>query len=200
MKFILSFCSAVLASVVIISFLPVNGESEIYKKTIRLHILAESDSEHDQQVKLALRDELLDVVGDRISCTETYSEAYTLMSECLPEIKKCADSFLEFAGENKTASVELNEEIYPERIYEDVSLPEGKYMSLRVTIGKGEGRNWWCILFPPLCTKAAESEKDFVEAGISSEGYKMIKNDKTPKYKVRFKILEIFSDIFDFNY
>lgn len=73
-------------------------------------------------------------------------------------------------------------------------------MSLRVVLGSGEGKNWWCVLFPPLCTSAAEKEEDFVAAGISSEGYRMIKNEHSPKYRVRFKILEVLSGIFGYEY
>ena len=188
MKYILSLCCAVISAFIIISFLPVNGEETLYDNVIRLHVIADSDSEEDQAIKLRVRG------GDSIE------EAYSSVSQMLPEIEQSAADEVSKYTDEYTASVILGEEVYPERIYEDISLPAGKYMSLRVVLGSGEGKNWWCVLFPPLCTSAAEKEEDFVAAGISSEGYRMIKNEHSPKYRVRFKILEVLSGIFGYEY
>ena len=184
MKYILSLCCAVISAFIIISFLPVNGEETLYDNVIRLHVIADSDSEEDQAIKLRVRDRIIAEIGDRGGDSIEQSAA--------DEVSKYTDEY--------TASVILGEEVYPERIYEDISLPAGKYMSLRVVLGSGEGKNWWCVLFPPLCTSAAEKEEDFVAAGISSEGYRMIKNEHSPKYRVRFKILEVLSGIFGYEY
>lgn len=198
MKYILSLCCAVISAFIIISFLPVNGEETLYDNVIRLHVIADSDSEEDQAIKLRVRDRIIAEIGDRGG--DSIEEAYSSVSQMLPEIEQSAADEVSKYTDEYTASVILGEEVYPERIYEDISLPAGKYMSLRVVLGSGEGKNWWCVLFPPLCTSAAEKEEDFVAAGISSEGYRMIKNEHSPKYCVRFKILEVLSGIFGYEY
>lgn len=198
MKYILSLCCAVISAFIIISFLPVNGEEALYDNVIRLHVIADSDSEEDQAIKLRVRDRIIAEIGDRGG--DSFEEAYSSVSQMLPEIEQAAADEVSKYTNEYTASVILGEEVYPERIYEDISLPAGKYMSLRVVLGSGEGKNWWCVLFPPLCTSAAEKEEDFVAAGISSEGYRMIKNEHSPKYRVRFKILEVLSGIFGYEY
>ena len=106
-------------------------------------------------------------------------------------------------GEDCPVQVELGRERYPVRIYENYSLPAGEYTSLRIRIGEGEGRNWWCILFPRLCTARATEEEvyeDFIAAGFTPEQYRMIKNESGPKYKIRFRILEILAQLTGMEY
>ena len=93
-------------------------------------------------------------------------------------------------------------EKYPVRYYDDFRLPAGEYTSLRVVIGSGEGHNWWCVLFPPLCTAASEEEceEEFLAAGFSGEQYRLIKKDSDGRYKIRFKMLEVLSEAFGFEY
>ena len=197
MKPILYFSCAVLVAVMIISVFPVSGEETVYDNTVRLHVIANSDSDEDQAIKLKVRDAILESVGK-----ETYTDydsAYNGISGLIPEIETTANKTLADLGQTYHAEVMLGEEYYPVREYDGYTLPEGKYTSLRVILGEGNGHNWWCVLFPPLCTQAAEKQ-DFISAGISSEGYEMIKGAERPKYKVRFRILEILSGIIGINY
>lgn len=198
--------AAVLALCVIfvftlMSLLPVNGEEQIYDNVVRLHVIANSDSERDQSLKLLVRDRILELVSaeeDYETMDAAVSGIDSMKETLITEAKKvlmeheCADD----------VRIELGFEEYPVRYYDNFVLPEGKYTSLRVIIGEGEGKNWWCVLYPPLCTASseAEQEEDFLAAGFSSEQYKLIKQDSDPKYKVRFRILEIISEAFGFEY
>lgn len=199
MKQILSICIIVLALALAFSFLPVYGEENVYDSLIRLHVLANSDSEADQADKLAVRDAILSHASEALSGCRNIYEAGERISSLLSDIEHIAADTLAARGSDKPVHAEFGEETYPKREYEGFDLPAGKYTSLRVVIGEGNGHNWWCVLFPPLCTKAAEKQ-DFIDAGISAEGYRMITDSGKTKYRVRFRILEIISDIFGMDY
>lgn len=205
MKYLLSFCTTVLVLVILLSVVPVSGEEQIYDNMIRLHVIANSDSEEDQRIKLRVRDEIIDTFSEDLGALGSFDAAFCAVEDLIPEIEKSANAVLESEGFDERVFVEIGEENYPERVYENYTLPAGKYTSLRIVIGEGKGQNWWCVLFPPLCTKSAiktleNDEEVFVEAGITTEGYKLIKHEKETKYRVRFRILELFSGIFGYEY
>ena len=125
-------------------------------KLVRLHVLAASDSEADQQMKQKVRDTVLGLVTPALENCETRSEAISVLTPLLPEIERAAEETLRSLGSGETVTALLSEEPYPIRDYDTFSLPAGTYESLRVRIGPGEGRNWWCVVFPPLCLSAAE--------------------------------------------
>lgn len=124
---------------------------QVQGEVLRLHIPANSDSERDQQIKLALRDALLEEYGIRLASSGSLSEAEENAAALLPEIEQFANAFLKERGADYTASAELTEMYFTTREYERVTLPAGNYRALRITLGSGEGHNWWCIMFPPLC-------------------------------------------------
>ncbi len=199
MKFFLSISAAVIICAVIMTLLPTSDDGMIYDNMIRLHVIAASDSEEDQSLKLKVRDTVLECIGDKIEGTTKKSDAQEKIVTMTGEIEACAEETIRDLGSNYDVSVVLGTEEYPERTYENFRLPAGEYTSLRVIIGEGEGKNWWCVLFPPLCTGSAtkeEDEEDFLAAGFTGEQYELIQNDASPKYKVKFKILEIFENIF----
>jgi stage II sporulation protein R len=194
MKCIAALCAAFLSAYTLLTCLPVHGEEEIYSQTIRLHVLANSDSEEDQAEKLLVRDAVLAYLEDSLAQSGSYDSALSAVSDHLEGIRKRAEESL---GNKYAVRVELGREKYPVRQYENYSLPAGEYTSLRVLIGEGEGKNWWCVLFPRLCTSRATEEEmyeDFIAAGFSPEQYRLIKNESSPKYKIRFRILEILSE------
>ena len=127
-------------------------------KLVRLHVLAASDSEADQQMKLRVRDSVLRFVAPALEHCETQSEAVSVLAPLLPEIEAAAEETLRSLGNTETVTALLSEEAYPIREYDTFSLPAGTYESLRVLIGPGEGHNWWCVVFPPLCLSAAEDD------------------------------------------
>ena len=201
MKLLVSLCASVLIATVLLNFLPVHGEENIYENTVRLHVIAASDSEEDQSLKLRVRDSILELVTSELEGVSDNETACKVISYMTEEIEHCAENTLDDAGHPSDVTVSFDLEEYPVRHYDEFTLPSGVYKSLKVTIDKGEGRNWWCILFPSVCVKdASKAESDYIEAGFTPDQYKMIENSSGKKYKVRFKVLEILSDIFGFDY
>lgn len=195
-KVMVSLCCAVLFAVIVLSVLPVNGEEKIYSDLVRLHVIANSDSDEDQALKLRVRDAVLSEACALDMGTDKES-AQAALSANRERLCAAARRTVEAEGYTYGVSVELGSEKYPERTYEDFVLPAGTYTSLRVIIGEGEGHNWWCVLYPPLCTSTAEErEETFIAAGFTDEQYKAITDGGKTKYKVKFKIVEILEEIF----
>ncbi len=200
-KKLLIFTFVILAVALIVGLLPVHGESEIYNTVVRLHVLANSDSEVDQELKLKVRDEIIEIVNPAVNDCKTQAEAIERINAIIPEIEEAAEEVVRENGYEYDVTVKLGEEYYPTKTYETCAFPAGEYVSLRVLIGEGEGENWWCCLFPPLCLSSAtddgeSNEEAFISVGLTSDQYKIITDTKTPKYRVRFKILEVIGSWF----
>ena len=197
MKKTIAALLVVVSLFLLVGLLPVHGESEIYDSVVRLHILANSDSEEDQALKLQVRDAILEVTAPLLgSCTDR-DEAETVLRAHLAELTETAKGVLERAGHSEAVAIEFDLEEYPERTYDSFCFPSGSYLSMRVLIGNAEGHNWWCCLFPPLCRAAAtvsqkEAEDAFISVGLTSNQYKIITENESPVYKIRFKFLELF--------
>jgi len=184
-------------------FMPVNGEHQIYQSLVRLHVLANSDSEEDQGLKLEVRDYILgDIAALTQGCTDS-TEAAEKIQAALPEIEISAKSFINQKGYDYNIKAVLSQEVYPTRTYEDSAgerfyFPSGTYQSLRIIIGEGEGENWWCVLFPPICLAGSKIkiEDDLAVAGYSADQVNVLRRDKGNKYVIRFKVLEVLSDLF----
>jgi stage II sporulation protein R len=195
-KIILGICISFLIAFTVMSVLPVSGEEEIYDNMIRLHVLANSDSPEDQALKLKVRDAVLEE-AKKISCTGP-GEAYIKAKDSLGVLKTAAESKIREEGYSYSVDVVLGEEKYPERDYDGFALPSGTYTSLRVLIGDAAGKNWWCVLYPPLCTAAAtEREEVFIAAGFTKGQYETITETENKRYKVKFKIVEIIKELFN---
>ena len=185
-----------------LSFLPVHGEGEVYDTVVRLHVLANSDTEEDQALKLKVRDAILDATAPLVENCTTQAEAVGILNSHLATLEDTAAAIVETEGYDYPVTVLLGEEDYPTRTYEACAFPAGTYVSLRVCIGDAEGQNWWCCLFPPLCLSAAtaKSEQDnedaFIQVGLTKDQYGIITETEKTKYKVRFKILEVLEDWF----
>lgn len=194
-KRVLAFCSIIFIAVMVIGLLPVHGEWRIYDEVIRLHVLANSDSEEDQALKLKVRDGVIREVEGLIGGISDRDEAFNVLSEeeILARIKDAAQRIIDAEGYGYEVSVTLGEESYPRKNYEALCFPSGSYTSLRVQIGEAEGKNWWCVLFPQLCLGVAteRNEEAFVEVGFTPEQYRIVTDTDEPEYEVRFKILEI---------
>lgn len=190
---------AVIAFLVINSFIPSKEECEIYDSTVRLHVIANSNSEADQALKLKVRDAIVAKMSTYNA--KTKEEALEYIEGDKENLKKIAEECIKKQGFNNPVSIEIGEESYPTREYEDFTLPAGKYTSLRVIIGDGEGQNWWCVLYPPLCTSAAiEFDKDeYIDVGFTKEQYDLITGNERG-YKIKFKLLEMASQAFGFEY
>ena len=189
-----------LVTLMALSFLPVHGERDIYDTVVRLHVLANSDTEEDQALKLQVRDGVLEAAAPLVEGCTTQAEAVEALTAHLPELEAAALSVVQSEGYDYPVTVLLGEEDYPTRTYESCAFPAGTYVSLRVLIGEGEGQNWWCCLFPPLCLSAATAKQDnedaFIQVGLTKDQYGIITETGKTKYKVRFKLLEVLEDWF----
>ena len=203
MKRWLGFLMAAVMLLTAFMILPIHGEAELYDSVIRLHVLANSDSEEDQALKLTVRDAVLEKTKTLLENVDSREQAEAVLRQNLPVIEQTAKDALRAAGAENTAAVDLGQEHYPTREYESLAFPAGEYLSLRVMIGEAEGQNWWCVLFPPLCLTAAtaqskqETETVCLSAGLTGEQYRMIADTEETKYKLRFKILEVAEELFN---
>ena len=196
-KRILTLSVIVAICLLVVGLLPVHGEEEIYDKVVRLHVLANSDSEEDQTVKLAVRDAILEVTVPLLQNCQTKEEAVQLLEENHTLLTQTAQTVLREEGFDDSVCIEMGLEEYPTRTYDSLCFPAGEYISMRVNLGEGEGQNWWCCLFPPLCLDAATVGKEVAEDACISVGftptqYKIITESDKPVYRARFKILELF--------
>ena len=185
----------ILCAALFISVIPTEAEGALYEDTIRLHILAASDSEEDQALKLEIRDALLKNFAEELSRSEGREDAEIKIREALPEIEEFVRGELLKRGYNYKVSATLGTEWYDTREYESFSLPKGYYTSLKITLGEGSGKNWWCVMFPPLCLDAA------LEAAPTDDGVKHYTDEEftlisKKGYNVKFKLLEVVSDVF----
>ena len=182
-------CLALLAAVIYLATV-VSDRQELDDSVIRLHVVADSDSEADQAVKLKVRDAVLTAMEITLAGAENKDQAQTALEERLAELEAAANHVLEAEGVSDRAKVTLLEEEFPTREYDTFSLPAGVYDSLRVTIGSGEGKNWWCVVFPGLCVPTAveEVEDVAVSAGFSESLSGSITGE--PEYQVRFFLLD----------
>lgn len=139
-------------------------QDALEQKVIRLHVIANSDSEADQALKLRVRDRVLVLTEDILRQSGDMEEARQRLAEALPRLQQTAAEEIAAQGSRYTVSAGLEETEFPTREYDGFALPSGEYLALRVVIGEGAGKNWWCVVFPPLCTTAA---CDFQETAVS---------------------------------
>lgn len=166
-------------------------DSEIYGNMVRLHILANSDSEFDQNAKLEIRDEIISYVSELVSSANSAQEAADIISENTEKINCFAKLSSEKLGYDYEISTDFGDEYYPVRYYDGFSFPSGIYKSLIITLGSGEGKNWWCVLYPSVCgAVSTDVPQKLSEAGMSDETIEIV-CDTNGKYDVEFFILEI---------
>jgi stage II sporulation protein R len=188
----------VLVITLLLSAIPTDAEASIYGDTIRLHILANSDSEEDQALKISVRDALLLKYGEALRLAGSFDSAKELMNSLIEEIEKYAEGIIRDMGYSYPVEAILSEEWYETRDYDDFSLPCGYYTSLRILIGEGEGKNWWCVMYPPLCTELASEAAPSDDGVIDYTKEELILISRG-KYNVKFKILEDLSRVFSKN-
>ena len=191
MKTSISLAIVLLLCTLLLTAIPVAGEEGVYDHVIRLHILANSDSQEDQGNKLAIRDEILSIYGSSLTNCTTRKEAEATLLTLLPQMEKTAQEVLLSRGSCQTATVTLTEEWYPTREYDTFSLPAGNYLSLRILIGEAEGQNWWCVMYPPMCLGVATDSE--IPLGLTEEEYELVSEHR---YTIKFRVLEILKSIF----
>ncbi len=162
---------------------------DVRQEVLRLHIPANSDSEEDQRIKLLLRDYILEEYSAQLSCEESPEAAAETVQQLLPELEKSCNGFLADHGAEYSARAELVEMYFTTRVYDNVTLPAGEYTALRITLGSGEGHNWWCVMFPPLCIPAASDVKNDAEESLPDT---LIAKNEPQTVQVRFAVFEFF--------
>lgn len=199
MSILIRLTASVLLSAVLLSVLPIAGEHRIYEDVLRLHVIAESDSADDQALKLKVRDAVLACVSAAVGDCTSFEEANAVVTAMSEEIQSAAEACVRENGGNCSVAVELSPEKYPRRDYGSACLPAGVYQSLRVTLGDGAGKNWWCVLFPTVCIRFARETADedaYIAAGFTPEEYRIITGNDGG-WKIKFRILEILADVFE---
>ena len=176
----------------------------ISENIIRLHIVAQSDSNIDQEIKLEVRDSIMEYLSGKVDITNTVPETIDIIKNELPNIENIAKEVLNGSGHNMNAKAEYGNFAFPTKQYENIELPAGNYNALRVTLGEGEGNNWWCVIFPPLCFADSSDGKINKEAdeklkeNLSEDQYNIITStddEGTIPVTFRFKIVEVVQDV-----
>lgn len=162
----------------------------------RLHILANSDSEEDQALKLAVRDSIIDYIKQINTSSSTKEETIDNVNLHLDELKQIAENKLKELGSDYEVILEVGNFYFPTKYYGNISLPAGNYDALRIKIGKAEGQNWWCSLFPPLCFidissgYLEEEDQEILKGNLSEEEFLLV-SSSSPDIKLKFKLLEL---------
>lgn len=175
--------------------LALQTEQALSDKVVRLHVLANSDAEEDQALKLKVRDRVLDYVEPILEGAADRREAEALLRGQLLELERVAREEIRSNGYDYGAEVRLEDTAFPTREYEGFTLPAGKYLALRVIVGEGAGRNWWCVVFPPLCAAAsAEVPETALAAGLSPSQVGLI-TEENSGYVLKSKLVEFWGEI-----
>ena len=174
---------------------------DISSSVFRLHVIANSNSDEDQNLKYIVRDNVLEymntLLNDDVSSKE---ETVKIISDNLDNFRQVAQDTVYENGYNYDVNVEIGNFAFPTKNYGDISLPSGYYDALRISIGNADGRNWWCVMFPPLCFVdvtsgiVPEESKTTLEENLSDEEYELI-SGSSAEFEVKFKFVEFFENI-----
>ena len=173
--------------------------NNLQKSIFRLHVIANSDSDEDQKLKYLVRDNLIEYMNTLALDINNKEEVIKIANEHLDDFHDVARKTIVENGYDYDVSVEIGNYDFPTKTYGDISFPSGYYDALRVKIGKAEGQNWWCVMFPPLCFVnissgiVPDSSKQILEDELSNEEYSLISSDSN-EFKLKFKIIELFQN------
>ena len=193
--FIKSACIAFVLTV-IYSVIPFEANcSQIPDNVFRLHIIANSDTESDQNLKLKVRDEVLKYSYTLFNNAKSKNEAENLISDNLQNISNVAYKTVLDNGYDYPVKTEITNMYFNTRYYENYTLPSGEYDALRITIGSGKGKNWWCVMYPSICISSVKEQDEKARDTFDEQQYDIIKNDQ---YQYKFKVVEVFEKICSF--
>ncbi|MEE1060572.1 MAG: stage II sporulation protein R [Ruminococcus sp.] len=178
------------------SLIPFEAEcNEISNEVFRIHILANSDSQADQNLKLKVRDEILAYSEELFNSANSKEEAEKIVQENLAEIIAVAQKKVYDEGYDYKVDAEITNMYFTTRYYEQFTMPSGMYDALRVTIGEGEGQNWWCVMYPSICLSASIESDEKAKESFTDNQYDIVSSGE---YQYRFKVVEIFEKITSF--
>ena len=170
-------------------------QDALERKMIRLHVIANSDTAEDQALKLQVRDEVLAQATDILEQSHDMAGAEVLLRQALPQLEQLAQKKIAEEGHHYSVSARLEQTEFPTKEYDGFSLPAGEYLALRVVIGEGAGQNWWCVVFPPLCTAAAtDLEETAIATGLGEEDLSLI-TEENRGYVLKFRSLELWENL-----
>ena len=170
-------------------------QDDLADKVVRLHVLANSDSEEDQALKLRVRDAVLARATELLEQSADRGEAETLLRGNLLELERIAAEEIQACGYNYPVTAQLTAAEFPTKEYDGFTLPAGEYLALRVLIGEAKGQNWWCVVFPPLCTAAsADVPASALAAGFSQEEIGLI-TEENEGYILKFKAVDFWEEL-----
>lgn len=194
---------------VLILFLAISAFSYSYsinenlsENVFRLHVIANSDSKEDQELKYKVRDELILYMKEISSNINSKEEVLKLANNHIEEFKQIAQNVIKANGYDYKVNVEIGNFSFPTKTYGDISFPAGFYDALKVEIGESKGQNWWCVMFPPLCFVdvtsgiVPEESKQNLEENLGQEEYNIISNNQeSSAIELKFKIVEFFENL-----
>ena len=170
-------------------------QDALERKMIRLHVIANSDTQADQTLKLQVRDRVLVQATAILEQARDMEDAEIQLTAALPAIEDAARAEMAERGYDYAVSVRLEQTEFPTKTYEGFALPSGSYLALRVVIGEGQGQNWWCVVFPPLCmTAASDLEETSIVAGLEKEDISLITGEEQ-NYVLKFRSLELWESL-----
>lgn len=198
MVIILSFLLFIYTTICALSYAQ-NVSTDIANNVFRLHVLANSDSEEDQNLKYKVRNNLLSYMNEICKNCETKQEAISLVEENKGNFKQIALDTIRSEGFSYDVNINIGNFEFPTKDYGDISLPAGFYDALRVEIGGAKGQNWWCVMFPPLCFVdvtsgvVPEESKELLENNLSEEEFALVSDSSDSEIQFKFKLLEFFN-------
>ena len=175
--------------------------NDIANSVFRLHVIANSDSDIDQNLKYIVRDHLLEYMNTLCADSTSKDEAITIANEHIEDFEEIALNTIKEQGFDYSVNASIGNFEFPTKHYGDISLPAGYYDALKVEIGEAKGQNWWCVMFPPLCFVdvssgvVPEESKENLENSLTDEGFSIVSdNEENPTFKLKFKILEFLNN------
>ena len=187
--------------ITICAFSYVEAVSEnLADSVFRLHVIANSDSEEDQNLKYIVRDNVLSYMNEICKDAKTKEEAINIANQYKEKFKEVALKTIRENGFSYDVEVEIGNYSFPTKTYGDISLPSGYYDALRIKIGNASGQNWWCVMFPPLCFVDVSSgivpdeSKEIIKQDLSEEEYSLISDNESTEISFKFKIIEFFQN------
>lgn len=172
------------------------SRSALAGQVVRLHVIANSDSDADQALKLQVRDAVLELATPLLEGVDSQQAAEAALLPHLDELAQAGRAVLEQAGSRDAVAVSLTDQWFPTKVYDGFSLPAGTYRALRVVIGEGKGQNWWCVVFPPLCLASVTEEVAVTaaDAGLTDDQVALI-TGQDGGYVLKFKLIEWWEEL-----
>lgn len=173
--------------------------NDISSQVFRLHVVANSNESKDQELKLKVRDALIEYMHSTAGSVSSKQEAIAFITEHQQELTLLAQNILQENGFDYTVTLDIGNFSFPTKTYGDITLPAGFYDALKVKIGNASGQNWWCVLFPTLCFVdvsngiVPEESKELLQSNLQEEDYHIITADK-PEYQIKLKLIEFFEN------